>query len=123
MWKEEVLYRSESTSRAHKRAMQKTEQKNLSWMKKLIWKPTGPGDVMTKFCAIICSTAKACRLLDQHKTFLGCDVDSEVLATAEADLFLPFASQVLDLKFDISGSGKMEASNEGHQREDGCSSG
>lgn len=48
----------------------------------------------------------------QHRKFLGCDVDHEMLSTAEPDLGLTFACQVLNRKTDISEIGKVDAAAE-----------
>lgn len=60
-----------------------------------------------KLCAGTCSTANACLLLDHNRKFVGCNVDSELPAAAEADPVLKVASQGLSPKSDISGSIKV----------------
>lgn len=61
------------------------------------------------FCAGTRSTAKGYVLLHQHRTFVGCIGDSELLVTAEADAVSGPASKVLSLTSDISGSEEAKA--------------
>lgn len=51
---------------------------------------------------------------------MGCDVYSELLATAEVDLVLSSASQLLIPKFDISCSGEVRAAATVFKDESGC---
>lgn len=62
---------------------------------------------MTNICPSTCSTAEACKLLDKQRKFGRCDVESGVLTSAEGDCTIAFASQILDPKFDFSGSGEV----------------
>lgn len=59
--------------------------------------------------AATCSTAKALVLLGHHGKFAECGVDSELLTAADRDLVIKSVSEVLDPRFDISQSAKMEA--------------
>lgn len=61
------------------------------------------------FCGGTCSTAKAFVFSDQHRTFVGCVVDCDVLTAAEADHLLTFASQVSDTISEINGSAEVKA--------------
>lgn len=72
-------------------------------------KTSKAGDLVIDFCAVTCFKAKVCMLLDQHKTFVGCDLDSTVLSAAEPDLVLTVVSQVLRPTSDIRGSGEVKA--------------
>lgn len=81
----------------------------VSWMKDLMRKCSKAGDFVADFCAGKCSTAKACMMLDSIKKFVRCDVNPQVLHAAETDLVLNSVSQVLILRSDISGGGKVEA--------------
>lgn len=47
-------------------------------------------------------------LLDQHRAFVGCSMNSAVMTAAEADVALASAFLMLELKSDISGSGKVD---------------
>lgn len=38
------------------------------------------------FCSTTCPTVGACMLIDQHSSFAGCRLDSEVLSAAQSDL-------------------------------------
>lgn len=67
------------------------------------------GDLVMEFCAVTCSTARACMSSDQHRDFVECDVDPEMLSAAEADLMLTSVSQVLKSKSDISGKAEVKA--------------
>lgn len=53
-----------------------------------------PEDVVTIFCADAYSTARACFLLDQHKRFVKCGVDSELLTAADEEIVLALDGQV-----------------------------
>lgn len=48
-------------------------------------------------------------LPNQYRRIVGCDVDSELLAAAKADLVLSVPAQVLNSKSGISGSEKVKA--------------
>lgn len=47
-------------------------------------------------CSDICSTAKKCMSLDQHRNFARCNLDLDVLSGVELDPLLSFAWQVLN---------------------------
>lgn len=51
---------------------------------------------MIDCCAGICLTARAWVLLDQHRNFAGCDLNSDAPSAEKPDLFLTFALRVLD---------------------------
>lgn len=51
-------------------------------------------------------------LPDQHRKFVKCDLDSEVLSAAVPDFVPLLASEVLKLKLNISGSDEVEAEGE-----------
>lgn len=89
--------------------MRGPQQKNMSRMKDLLRKYTRPENVVLDFCARTCSAAKACMLPDQHKKFVGCDVDSELLNAADKDLVVMFLAQVLSSTLDIGGSAEVVA--------------
>lgn len=89
--------------------MWRPKQKNKSLTKDLVRSSSRPENTVVKFCASTCSTAEACILLDQRRTFVGCDVNSELPTSAEADFVLTFASPVLSKKSDISGSAEVVA--------------
>lgn len=72
-------------------------------------KSSSSGDVVLEICAGVCYIAEACVLLDQRRTFVRRNVKSELLPAAEADLVLTLASQVINAKFDISGSEEARA--------------
>lgn len=100
--RKELLYRNGSISKAEKGPVWKPEQKIVSWMKDLCPKLSRPGNVLRNFCAGTRFAAKACMFDVQHRTFEGCDADSEVLTTAEADLLLAFVFQMLSSRSVIS---------------------
>lgn len=52
------------------------------------------------------STAKACMLTEQHREFVRCGVDSEVVTAAEGDFLFGLVSQVLDMSLELSGMGE-----------------
>lgn len=66
------------------------------------------GAMVLDFCAGTCSTGKAWLLHDQHRKFVECDIDPEVLSGAKLDLVLTLASQVLNSGSDFSCSGEVE---------------
>lgn len=70
-------------------------------MKDLVRKFYKPGDVVMKLCAGTCGKAKACLVLDQRRTFVECDVDSELQTAAEASLSLSLSRQVPNRKYNI----------------------
>lgn len=76
-------------------------------MKDLVRKFSRPGNIMMDFSIGTRSTAKACMLGNQHRTFVGCAMDSELPTAAEADHKLTSVSQMLEPKPDISGSAEM----------------
>lgn len=85
--RDEVLYLLEGIPRARKRAVWWPQQKDVLLMKDLLQKLSRCKDVVMDFCAGLYFTAKVCMLLDQHRSFMGCDVESELLTTAEAGIF------------------------------------
>lgn len=52
---------------------------------------------------------KACVLFDHLRSFVRCNIDSELLTAAEIDLVLTIVSQLLNPKSDISSSAKLNA--------------
>lgn len=82
---------------------------NVSRAKNLVGNFSRPGDVVMNFCASVWSTAETCRLLAQHGTIAGCDVDSGLLTAAAADLVLASTSQLLGPKSNISGRAELKA--------------
>lgn len=64
--REEVLYQNEGTPKTGKQVMWRPDQKNESWVKDLLRKLSRPGNAVRELCAGNCSTAKACKLLDQQ---------------------------------------------------------
>lgn len=54
------------------------------------------------FCAGLCPMANACMLLEHHRTFVRCDLDSTVLSAAEPDFLLTFAFQMLNPNSDTT---------------------
>lgn len=52
-------------------------------------------------------------LLAQHRGFVECDLDSDILSLAERDLLLMFASQVLHMNSDITGDENFRAATRG----------
>lgn len=50
---------------------------------------------MMDYCAGSCPTARACLLLDEHRTYASCDSYAKVLHAADSDLLPTFALQVL----------------------------
>lgn len=58
------------------------KHKSVSLMTYPVRRFDSPEAVMTNFSAIICSTAKAGNLLDQHRNFVRCHVDSKLLTPA-----------------------------------------
>lgn len=69
---------------------------NVSWVKDLGGKFTRREDLVEDFCADICPTPRVCILRDQHKEFVRCNLDLEVLSAAEPDFVLVVALQVLN---------------------------
>lgn len=106
---EELFYCDELTLRLQEQAIRRPEQKNVSWTVNLVRKFSKAGDLVMDFFAGRCSIGIARMLLDQHRTFVRCNVDPEVQSAAESDHRLTFAFQVLDPKADIGGSGEVEA--------------
>lgn len=78
-------------------------------MRDLVRKLTKAGELVLDFYAGTCFTVRACMLFDRQREFVGCDLDPEVLCAVESDPALTPAFQVLNLKWDISGSGGVEA--------------
>lgn len=105
---EKELYQEKPTSRAEKRAIWRSEQKIFSQMSDLLQKFSKGGGLAINLCTDTHSTAKACLLLDQHTEFVECDVNLEVLSAAKPDLVLTIASQVLNPKSEVSGSGEVQ---------------
>lgn len=78
-------------------------------MKDLARKFTRIEDLMMVLYTGTCPMAKACMLFDQTRKSVGCSVNSEVLSTAEPDLLLTIASQVLTPSSDTAEGEKMRA--------------
>lgn len=78
-------------------------------MKDLAGKFTKEENFMTDFCFGTCPTVKTCKLFDQLKKFVGCDLNSNFLRPAEIDLLITFALRALNLKSDITGDKKIRA--------------
>lgn len=85
-----MLHQDKVTRKAVKRVMWKLEERNVSWMKDLLRNLSGPEEVVIDFCGGTWSTAKVCMLLDEHRTFARCGVDSEMSTVAEVDVLLTF---------------------------------
>lgn len=73
------------------------------------WEVWEGGNFVIEFCAGICPTAKACMLVDQHRKLVGCDLDSDILSTAEPDLHFTFALRRLSPSSDITGAEEVRA--------------
>lgn len=104
-----VLHRDAPTSRAGRRAIWRPEQNSVSWMRDVMRRFSEAGDLKMSFCAITCSIAKACMLLDQRRNFAGWDVSAEVLSAAEPYHVLTSAFQVLKPMSDLNESSEVEA--------------
>lgn len=89
--------------------MWRLKQKEGTYTKDLVAKFTKRQDLVTSFCADTCPTAKACMLFEQYKKVADCDLDSELLMTAEPDLLLSLALQVLNQNSDITEDKAMKA--------------
>lgn len=107
--REKVLYLDEPISKAGKKAMWRSEQKNTFCMKDHVRKVGRAGDLVMDTCADKSFTAKGFRLFEPHRQFVRCDVDPDVLSTAEPELMLTFAFRVLIPKSDTSECGEIEA--------------
>lgn len=106
--REEALYQNKKTESCGKRAMCRPVQKNVSSTKDLVGKISREGNFMMDFSASMCPTGKVCVLLDQHRTFAGGDLDSEVLGAAEPEPQLTFASQPLNPNYDSTRDEEMK---------------
>lgn len=82
--------------------MWRPEQKSVLWMKDLIRRFTKRGDWVMDYCAVTCPTAKAFLLLGEHRKFVSCHSDSELIHAAEPDLLLTFLLRALNPKSDIT---------------------
>lgn len=107
--KEKMPYRAESTPGAEDHGIRKQEQKNISKMGDEARVFSRSADVVVGFRAIKCSTAKVCSLLEQRRKLVESEAGYELLAAAEADPVLAFASQALNQKSDTSGSAELRA--------------
>lgn len=87
-------------------------RKACPWVRDLVRKSTRAGVLVMDFGADTYPTARACMLLDLHRTFVGCHEDSVVRSAAEPDLVLNFAFQMLNANSGISRSGRVEAAAE-----------
>lgn len=65
-------------------------------MKNLIEKSARESDMVMDFCAGTCLMKKTCMVLDQHGKLVRFSLDSDVLSTAEHDLLLISALEVLN---------------------------
>lgn len=81
----------------------------MSWVEGLGRKLSRTHDVMKDSYGDLCSTGKACMLRDQHRTFAGCDGDSEHLPAVVANLVLFLVTQELQSKSNIGDKKKMKA--------------
>lgn len=90
--REDAPYQNKEKESREKRVVWRPEEKNVSWEKNvsceknLIGELTRREDFVKSFWISTCSTSKACMLLDQHRMFFGCHLDSDVSSTAEPDL-------------------------------------
>lgn len=69
-------------------------------------------DMVIKFFAGICSTAKEYMFLGEHRNFAACNECSEMLDAAEENNVLTSVSEMPGPKFDMSGSGEVKAAAE-----------
>lgn len=63
--------------------------------------------MVVHFCAGTCAIAKPGTLLDKHRKFVGYIIASEVFKATKADLLLTFATQLLEVKSDITGAERL----------------
>ena len=95
---------SGKSSKRTRRYRLRPEQKSVELLKFLINKFTKPGDLVLDPCGGTFSTLHACMALDNHRTFLGGDRDSECTVAVEDDLLRVFASQLLNPRSDLTTS-------------------
>lgn len=81
-------------------------------MEELVRKFTSGEDLVMDFCFGTCPMARACILRDQHRRFVGCDLDSEPLSATELDPPLAFPSQALSPNSDITKDEEVRALTE-----------
>lgn len=62
-----------------------------------------------EFCAGAWSTAKVSKMLDQNRTILWGDVDSEMHSAEDTDLAIAFVSQLLNLELIFSNNSEVRA--------------
>lgn len=92
-------------------------------MNDLVQKFSKAGDLMRGFCACTLSTAKACTRPDQRRKFVQCDMDFQVLTSAEAILLLTLGTQLVSPEFYVSSSGEVRAMKESVQTRNSCIAG
>lgn len=78
-------------------------------MRTLVRKPSRAGDTVRDLCACSSSTAKAFIMLDPLRKFVGCDLDSRFLTTADTDNLLTSVFQVLKSKSGANSSREVKA--------------
>lgn len=89
--------------------MERTEQKNVSWIRYPVRKLSRGGGFVLSLFDDTRYSAKAYRLLDQRRKFVGCIVNPEMLSAAKPSLVVTFVSQVLNWKLNTSGRGEDQA--------------
>lgn len=78
-------------------------------MKDLIPKFVRGEDLVLGFCAGTSPTANACMLRIQHRGFVGCILDSDLLRAAELDYLLIFGLQNMNPNYDVMGDEELRA--------------
>lgn len=81
----------------------------MSGLKYFARRFTGRVEFAIDFYVDTCPKAKMCMPLDQHREYVGCDLDSEVLRAEEHDLFLTLALQALNSNSEIRGDEEARA--------------
>ena len=98
---EEVIYLEGNGGTGNARKRLRPEQKPISLMKFLVNKFTKGGDLVVDTCAGTFSTLKACMEMDNHRRFIGTDMDENCAAMVEDSVIEMFATQLLNQKSDL----------------------
>ena len=102
----EVLYRERGAGPGAPQ-MLRPEQKSTKMLRDVIRKFTQPGDLVMDLFSGTAATAKACLSLDEHRRFVGCDIDGDCVNASMDSVLDVFAAQAInpasDITLDIKG--------------------
>ena len=85
---DEVVYIEDEGIKGNRRKLLRPEQKPIILMKYLINKFTTGADIVVDTCAGTFSTLKVCMSMDNHRQFIGTDIDESCAALVKDSRFV-----------------------------------